>query len=503
MFKFARDLWLNISLKKKLTSFTLMMIIIMALSLAFNIQILNFSLNSFYGILDDNARCNDLQKALENETAAFGRYIKERSAENKSEYEYAREAAVLSVMSLPFDYRRIGSGRYAMTWNVRNGYEGYALFRDNIAVMDPEAQGYIKSLYKVYAMQEYLLTYARRLSQTSMSDGNALYQEKTPALRNIPLLILTLTILMVAATMALLRLLSATLISPVVKLAKSSRNIANNNFTDADLAIDNKDEMGELVSAFNKMKHATAGYIRSLEENNIMTVRLHKEELTKLEMERRLDAINMELLRSQIHPHFLFNTLGMIAGTAKLEEAGDTERMIVAMSNLFRYNLKTTEQTVSLERELTVIKDYIYLQRMRFGSRISFSVQVEESCMDAYVPVFILQPLVENAVIHGLSKEERGGRVLLRIWRKAPGIIISVADTGAGMDAEKLSGLTEGLTQEQSSQVGIGLGNIFHRIHALYPNGDMRIYSRLGRGTAVQLIIPQGGEYVQAADCRR
>jgi sensor histidine kinase YesM len=486
---------MNISLKKKLASFTLMVIMIMVLSLAFNIQILNFSLNSFYGILDDNARCNDLQEALENETAAFSKYIKEHTTENKSAYEIACATAKRRVLALPLDYTRLGANWYAKTWNVLNGYEGYSMFRENIIRMSDSDDGYIENLYKVYSMQEYLLSYARRLSQTSMRDGNALYQEKTPTLQKIPFLILLLAVLMVSATIALMRLLSAMMINPVVKLAECSRNIANNNFSDADLAIDNKDEMGELVSAFNKMKHATAGYIRSLEENNIITTRLHKEELSKLDMERRLDVINLELLKSQIHPHFLFNTLSMIASTAKLEEAGDTERMIAAMSNLFRYNLKTTEQTVHLERELTVIKDYIYLQQMRFGNRISFSIQVEESCMRASVPTFTLQPLIENAIIHGLSKEERGGRVVLRIWRKAPGIIISVADTGAGIDGDKLLRMTAGL-REQSSQVGIGLGNIFHRIHAIYPNGDMRIFSRLGCGTAVQLTIPQGDDYV-------
>ena len=133
---------------------------------------------------------------------------------------------------------------------------------------------------------------------------------------------------------------------------------------------------GELVQAFNKMKHATEGYINTLKEKNEMAERLHKEEVERIEMEKRLDAARLELLKSQINPHFLFNTLNMISCMAKLEEAQTTERMISSLGNLFRYNLKTSEQIVPLERELKVVQDYMYIQQMRFGSRISHDLRV-------------------------------------------------------------------------------------------------------------------------------
>ena len=112
----------------------------------------------------------------------------------------------------------------------------------------------------------------------------------------------------------------------------------------------------------------------ALEEKRKTLDLLHEEELGKLETEKRLEMIKLELLKSQINPHFLFNTLNVISGMAKLEEAETTEKMFLALSSLFRYNLKTPEQSVPLAKELKVVADYMYLQQMRFGERIRYEL---------------------------------------------------------------------------------------------------------------------------------
>ena len=183
---------------------------------------------------------------------------------------------------------------------------------------------------------------------------------------------------------------------------------------------------------------------------------------------QRLDATRMELLKSQINPHFLFNTLNMIACTAKLEEAATTERMISSMSNLFRYNLKTSEQIVPLSQEMKVVKDYLYIQQMRFGSRIQFRAMLKVDEDEVMVPAFNLQPVVENAIIHGLSKKEQGGLNCLRVWQEGENVTISVADTGVGMDEKSLEELLRALNGKRTARVGIGVGNIYQRIHIMY-----------------------------------
>lgn len=129
MFRYIKNLWLTISLKKKLGTFSIIVILVMGLSIAFNILIMNFSLDSFNVILNDNSLCYDLQEALEQEASAFEEYIRDRSWERAKEYRLACFKTEESIKALPFQYTDINQERYARTWNIKNGYEGYRVFR--------------------------------------------------------------------------------------------------------------------------------------------------------------------------------------------------------------------------------------------------------------------------------------------------------------------------------------------------------------------------------------
>ena len=204
---------------------------------------------------------------------------------------------------------------------------------------------------------------------------------------------------------------------------------------------------------------------------------------------RQLEAVRLQLLKNQINPHFLFNTLNMIAGTAQIEDAAATEKMIQALSRLFRYNLKSTASVMPLERELKVVQDYMYLQQMRFGKRVQYETGCDPETMEILVPSFMLQPLVENAVKHGISARSKGGRIVVRTWKQGQRLWISVADTGEGIDEDKLEKIKRALKEGDGSGVGIGLGNIARRLKAMYEDGEVRIESRKGCATVVQLAF--------------
>jgi len=496
LYQDIKALWFSISLKQKLGLYTIMMVLVMGLSVVFNIRMMDYALGGVSRILDDNAKCHDFQEAMELEIAAFEDYVRNRNVENREAYVLACARAERCIRSLPFDYGRIGRERYARAWNIRNSYENYSLFREDILSMDVRSTGYIEKLYRVYSMQEYIQSYARRLVQVTLTEGNESYHEKEPTFRHMPYWIMVFSFVMLVLTIGFTRILGNTLVNPMVRLAHCSRKIARNDFSGTDLEVRNRDEMGELVAAFNKMKHATEGYINTLKKNSEMAELLHKEELERINMEKQLNAARLELLKSQINPHFLFNTLNMIGCMAKLEDAFTTEKMIYSMGNLFRYTLKTTEQVVYLEQELKVVQDYIYIQKMRFGSRIRYDSSVEVDAKKVRIPAFSLQPVVENAIIHGLSKKEQGGRLYLRIWQEGKRVTISVTDTGLGMDEEKRAELEDALKSRRTSRVGIGLGNIYRRIDTMYEGGEMRIYSRVGQATTVQIKIPQEEEMI-------
>lgn len=497
MYEYIKGCWLGISLKKKLGIYVCLTILVISVSALFSFLLMDFAVGNFNIILDDNSRCYNFQEAVELEAHAFGNYIRNRTLENEQYYKEACQQSEDSLGQLPFDYLTIGPERYVKTWNIRNAYENYRVSRDGILKEQPKGTEYIASLYRVYSMQEYLQTYARQLLQLTMVAGDISYQRQVPFFYRMPYLILLLSVVMIAAMTFLTRLLSHAVVDPMELLAEATRKIAVNDFSGEDLTVENRDEMGEMVLAFNRMKHATEGYIHTLVKNHEISELLHKEAMEKMEMEKQLEAARLDLLKSQINPHFLFNTLNIIACMAKLEEALTTEKMITSMGNLFRYNLKTTEQIVPLERELKVVRDYMYIQEMRFGNRIRYDCCLEVDEATAKIPAFTLQPLVENAIVHGVGKKEQGGRVFLRVWQKGNMMIISVADTGIGMDKEARNGLEEALKNRHTSKVGIGLGNIYQRIHTMYQEGEMKIYSQKGRGMVIQIAIPQKAEKEQ------
>ena len=239
--------------------------------------------------------------------------------------------------------------------------------------------------------------------------------------------------------------------------------------------------------------------IKKLEDDYREKQRVQQKLREKYSVKVQNKQAKIAALQSQINPHFLFNTLNMISCMARLEDASTTDQMIVHLGNLFRHNLRTKQQEVTLEEELDGLEDYIYLQQMRFDGRITVEKQILVDPARARLPSFTLQPVIENAFSHGLKACEEGGRILLRVWRQGRMLYVTVADNGKGMTEEELAALSEKMRQSEQTGKSIGLGNIFRRVSMLYPDtGKMQVFSRAGHGTVVRFEIPQGEEEERA-----
>lgn len=485
------QLWLSFSIKQKLCTFAGAVIIAILLAVISNLATIDYALYGIGTTMDDNVKCSALLEAVSNESRAFETYVRLRTEENRLVYENACEITRLSVEALPYDYELIGDTRYARTWSIRNFYNSYVEARDQFLTEEESGSEYVNDLYQVYRLQGYLDTYSRRLVLLTTQEGNDDYLRREPILSLMSPLLLSVASVIVCLILLLTFWMWRSLVTPLEQLAQVSRKIAVNEFPDTDVQVENQDEMGELVVAFNKMKHATVGYIEALEEKYAITQLLHKEELERVEMEKSLDAAKLEVLKSQINPHFLFNTLNMVACMAKLEEARTSERMITSLSNIFRYNLKTVEAEVTLAQEIKVVDDYMYLQQMRFGDRVQYIKSVECSGIDTFIPSLSLQPIVENAIIHGLARKEQGGKLCLKARLRNRMLVISIIDTGTGIDRDTLKQLRQAMGKQTTSRIGIGIGNIYKRLQMMYGNADLLIYSKKGIGTIVQMKIPQ------------
>ena len=490
LFEKLKKTWYAMTMRRKISVFIGAVFLAMASSLLLNVWVAKFSLVDFNGILEENTRSNDLVQALEEESDAFLDYMKSPTEEKKAALDTAKRQAKEAVEALTYDYAVVGAERYAQTWSIRNAYAVYEGKRDRILATGGEGTDYIAELYEVYEMQEYLEKYASNLMLMTIEAGNEAYKAKLPDLVIVPVTVMGMALLLFWGTLMIARVMHGTIIVPVMKLAEASKKIASNDFYVEDVKVENKDELGELVRAFNKMKFATSEYIEALEEKRKTLDLLHEEELAKLAVERELENMKFDLLKNQINPHFLFNTLNVIAGMANLEDAEVSEKMIRSLSDLFRYNLKTKEAEVPLARELKAVEDYMYLQQMRFGKRVSYKIVCDVNKELTTVPVFTFQPIVENSIIHGICKKEAGGQIRIHIRKRGACVYITIGDTGVGMNEEELKKMRSQIEQNTDYN-GIGLGNVFRRVKTMYRDGMVEIYSKEQVGTVVRLVLPQ------------
>ena len=490
--KKKHSIWSAAPLRWKVGGWFAAMMTVMALILGSMVLIGQTTFHAFERTQQRHMAYYAMQDALETEYNALDACLQEDSAANRQTYELARDAAFKAMEALPFEYEDLGEDRFARTRELRQGYEDYCSARDALLAADPSDPSYGEKIDDVLQMQHYLSEYALLLVQATIEQNNEAYQVHAALYEALPWLYLGLMLVAIGALGALVHQFSATVIDPMLELSEASRVLADNDFSGEDLPVRTSDELGDLTRAFNHMKHAMAGHIATLEEKNRMAQQLHKEELAREALKQHLSHIQLAMLRSQVDPHFLFNTLNMISCMAQLEDAADTEKMILRLSALFRYNLRTQAQEVTLKDELGVLDDYLYLQQMRFDGRVTCRTILRVDPARVRIPSFTLQPVVENAFNHGLKSMEDGGRITLRIWQEENNVIVSIADNGRGMTPEELEALHAQIAADGETGQGIGLGNICRRIQLLYPvSGGFRIHSRPGRGTVVQLIIPQ------------
>lgn len=474
----------QMSLRAKATGWLAAILLVTLISIGIATAVGQWTVKAFDTLLEDNAACYAVQDAIKEETRAFEHYVREPSQESSQTFADACAAAEESLAALPFDYAKIGEDRYARTWSLRQGYAGYQKARDAFLQLAPSAEDYVERMYAVMDQQDYLAEYALRLTQATLEQENTTYSSQATRLQRLLWLYFGLLAAAVALMLLLIRVLNRAVVQPLLRLAQASRSIAGGDYTGADLPVHSGDEVGQLTGTFNRMKHAMAEHLSTLNA-------LHREEVRNLALEKDLEHTRLEVLKSQVNPHFLFNTLNMISCMARLEDASTTDQMIVHLGSLFRHNLRTKQQEVTLEEELDGLEDYIYLQQMRFDGRITVEKKIEADPAAVRLPSFTLQPIVENAFSHGLKSCEEGGRILLRGWMQGRTLILTVADNGRGMTPAELDALQEKIAQSERTGRSIGLGNISRRITMLYPEGRMQVFSREGHGTVIRFEIPQ------------
>lgn len=281
---------------------------------------------------------------------------------------------------------------------------------------------------------------------------------------------------------------SGKLTGPMHEMMEQMEQVGSGNF-DIVLPVREHDEVGVLAERFNQMSVALKKYIN---QSYIAQIRQNEAELTAL--------------KSQIYPHFLYNTLEVIRMTAIEEESGKVAEMIEALSEQIHYLIGKVEDMVPLEKEITIVEKYVFLLNCRIEGKVQMSVSVtkeddsmQQGAGEIYIPRLILQPIVENAYVHGIKPKKGKGCIQIEVTIKGSIIEIDVMDNGIGMDENTLAkirnlleGDEPGVKNEYNWQ-SIGLKNVHDRIRFLYGEEyGLEITSALGMGTIVKILMPYG-----------
>jgi LytS/YehU family sensor histidine kinase len=248
----------------------------------------------------------------------------------------------------------------------------------------------------------------------------------------------------------------------------------------------------ERIDAAATLLFLVGNYLAEMGVARLTKARLLEEAENRVACQIELQRAERSMLESQINSHFLFNALGLIGYTAIQERAPQTEEIAYCLSDLLRYGLRDGPGMATLGQELEIIERYLAIQKLRFGSRLRVRIQVEPSLHPVRIPRLILQPLLENVVIHAVETSTRPVTVQVRAAPVDKRVLrIEVIDDGPGMEAEILDAIRSRTFVGKSGRMALGLRNVIRRLDLEY--GDkhsFRVETESGRGTRVHLTLP-------------
>ena len=268
---------------------------------------------------------------------------------------------------------------------------------------------------------------------------------------------------------------SRTLTNPIFKLKRLMKQAESGDLT-VRFNFQHNDEIGELGQSFNHMIARIDQLIQ----------------MVYVEQENKRTA-EMKSLQEQIKPHFLYNTLDTISWMARDYDAEDIVRLVDALTKMFRIGLSHGKDIITVKEEITHVSNYLYIQKIRYKDKLNYVIHVDESLYAIEVPKLILQPLVENAIYHGVKAKRGGGTITITGVPEGENLVFTVQDNGAGMPQEKVEELNRRMSERSvlDEQKSFGLFYIRERIQLCYGTGyGVHVESALGEGTRVTITLP-------------
>lgn len=420
------------------------------------------------------------KKLLEQVQLSVKKYAQARSEQDYAEFEKNRDAledrlqVIRDISRDPSSSMAVDRAQHllvkadAQVLRIRSGEGEY----DELVLAD-----------EWYNNVLYLLNRVQNLEVNCAAD---IYPQLSQNMKTLTKLAGAVLVLMLLAAAAFSADFHARIYAPIRQLVTGVGEISKGNFQAPDIEVSTGDEFHYLATAVNGMKRDLSHMITTREE--------------KLNAERLLKEAQFLALQSQVNPHFLFNVLGAATAMALQEGADKTLDIVESISYMLRYSLQAAKTNVSLRDEIKMVQTYLFLQNQRFGDRIAFSVEVQEPLPEVSVPGMTVQPIVENAVVHGCEKLRSGGWLKVRcgVDAQARCAVVTVENNGGVLSPEQISAFRAGVSIPHSEKTtGIGLLNVRDRMQFFYDREDLMDCETVdGRSSIVTLRYPMDEETV-------
>lgn len=484
--------WKDFSLVSKIViEVGMIAVLLFAMNMLFYVRI-NNSMQKMDNVYASNAELTELSQVFEKVQDNMYKYLKVKSSQTLLDY-YQNEAKYRNELE-KLNEDNINDPVKLLERNIRKMSETYldCTAETVAAKRGRNVEQYKRKYDDATKLYRYIQSSIDELNNLMFQENSSTYAVLRAVMRYLEISNSVIMIIIVAGGMLLLIQATRNMFGPLSNMAETAQLVGQGNFHVKMHDTDAQDELGTVTRAFNTMVENLDLYMARTKASMEKEQQMMERELL---MENHLKEAQLKYLQSQINPHFLFNSLNAGAQLAMMEDAEQTGIFVEKMADFFRYNVKKGQEDATLGEELEAVDNYIYILNVRFAGDIHFSKEVDESLENVRMPSMILQPVVENAVNHGIRDIEWEGKIHLTVTGDADYIRISVKDNGKGMTQEQIEGVLSGNRErrnEEGDSTGIGMNNVISRLELYYEeSGLMEINSEgEGKGTEAVIYIP-------------
>ena len=484
--------WKDFSLVSKIViEVGMIAVLLFAMNMLFYVRI-NNSMQKMDNVYASNAELTELSQVFEKVQDNMYKYLKVKSSQTLLDY-YQNEAKYRNELE-KLNEDNINDPVKLLERNIRKMSETYldCTAETVAAKRGRNVEQYKRKYDDATKLYRYIQSSIDELNNLMFQENSSTYAVLRAVMRYLEISNSVIMIIIVAGGMLLLIQAIRNMFVPLSNMAETAQLVGQGNFHVKMHDTDAQDELGTVTRAFNTMVENLDLYMARTKASMEKEQQMMERELL---MENHLKEAQLKYLQSQINPHFLFNSLNAGAQLAMMEDAEQTGIFVEKMADFFRYNVKKGQEDATLGEELEAVDNYIYILNVRFAGDIHFSKEVDESLENVRMPSMILQPVVENAVNHGIRDIEWEGKIHLTVTGDADYIRISVKDNGKGMTQEQIEGVLSGNRErrnEEGDSTGIGMNNVISRLELYYEeSGLMEINSEgEGKGTEAVIYIP-------------